>query len=149
MNTQSNTRFGRKPADIAQDFAEHLKYSEAADVYHTSPVGRYNAIALTIRDRIIQPWETSRRTQRAQDSKRVYYLSLEFLMGRAMTNNIINLGLEKEVREALASIGYTYAFSKRTSVYTMLSYAQDKIKSADSSNKIKAVRAFAGIRHRF
>ena len=108
MNTQSNTRFGRKPADIAQDFAEHLKYSEDADVYHTSPEGRYNAIALTIRDRIIQQWETSRRTQRAQDSKRVYYLSLEFLMGRAMTNNIINLGLEKEVREALASIGYTY-----------------------------------------
>ncbi len=108
MNKPSNPRFGRKPEDIAQDFAEHLKYSEDADVYHTSPEGRYNAIALTIRDRIIQQWETSRRTQRAKCAKRVYYLSLEFLMGRAMTNNIVNLGLEKEVKEALASLGYTY-----------------------------------------
>ena len=108
MKTHTNTRFGRSSADIAQDFAEHLKYSEDADLYHTSPEGRYQALALTIRDRIVQQWETSRKTQRAQDAKRVYYLSLEFLMGRAMTNNIINLGLEKEVKEALSSLGYTY-----------------------------------------
>jgi len=104
----NNTRFGHTAGDIAQDFAEHLKYSEDADIYHTTPEGRYAALALSIRDRIIQQWDKSRKTQRATDAKRVYYLSLEFLMGRAMTNNIINLGLEKEVKEALASLGYTY-----------------------------------------
>jgi starch phosphorylase len=104
----SNTRYGHTATDIAQDFAEHLKFTEDADVYHTTPEGRYSALALTIRDRIIQQWDKSRKTQRATDAKRVYYLSLEFLMGRAMTNNIINLGLEKEVKEALASLGYTY-----------------------------------------
>lgn len=108
MKTISNTRFGHTAEDIAQDFAEHLKYSEDADIYHTTPEGRYAALALSIRDRIIQQWDKSRETQRATDAKRVYYLSLEFLMGRAMTNNIINLGLEKQVRDALSSLGYTY-----------------------------------------
>ncbi|MFA6844823.1 MAG: glycogen/starch/alpha-glucan phosphorylase [Sphaerochaetaceae bacterium] len=103
-----NTRFGHTRDDIAQDFAEHLKYSEDADVYHTTPEGRYAALALTIRDRIIQQWDKTRATQRASNAKRVYYLSLEFLMGRALTNNIINLGLEKEVKSALSSLGYSY-----------------------------------------
>ena len=102
-----NTRFGRTKADLAQDFAEQLKYSLDADVYHTTPEGRYQALAYAIRDRIIHQWDLSRKTQRAKHSKRVYYLSLEFLMGRAMTNNIINLGLEKSARDALSSLGYT------------------------------------------
>ncbi len=102
-----NTRYGRTKTDIAQDFAEQLKYNLDADVYHTTPEGRYQALAYAIRDRIIHQWDLSRKTQRAKHSKRVYYLSLEFLMGRAMTNNIINLGLEKPVREALSSLGYT------------------------------------------
>ncbi|MBO8437115.1 MAG: glycogen/starch/alpha-glucan phosphorylase [Spirochaetes bacterium] len=102
-----NTRYGRTKSDIAQDFAEQLKYNLDADVYHTTPEGRYQALAFAIRDRIIHQWDLSRKTQRAKHSKRVYYLSLEFLMGRAMTNNIINLGLEKPVRDALSSLGYT------------------------------------------
>ena len=102
-----NTRYGRSSKDIAQDFAEQLKYSLDSDIYHTTAEARYQALAYAIRDRIIHQWDLSRKTQRAKHSKRVYYLSLEFLMGRAMTNNIINLGLEKPVRDALSSLGYT------------------------------------------
>ncbi len=108
MKDQQKTRYGHTAQDIAQDFAEHLKYSQDADMYHTTQEGRYNALALTVRDRIIHQWNQSRKTQRSQSAKRVYYLSLEFLMGRAMTNNIINLGIEEEVRKALSSLGYTY-----------------------------------------
>ena len=108
MKDQQKTRYGHTAKDIAQDFAEHLKYSQDADMYHTTQEGRYTALALTVRDRIIHQWNLSRKTQRQQSAKRVYYLSLEFLMGRAMTNNIINLGIEGPVREALASLGYTY-----------------------------------------
>ena len=108
MKDQQKTRYGHTALDIAQDFAEHLKYSQDADMYHTTQEGRYNALALTVRDRIIHQWNQSRKTQRSQSAKRVYYLSLEFLMGRAMTNNIINLGIEEEVRKALSSLGYTY-----------------------------------------
>ncbi len=85
------TRYGESAKDIARDFAEQLKYNQDADVYHTTREGRYEAIAYAIRDRIIHQWE-----------------SLEFLMGRAMTNNIINLGIEKQVKDALYSLGYDY-----------------------------------------
>ena len=108
MNEQQKTRYGHTPQDIAQDFAEHLKYSQDAEVYHTTKEGRYTALALSVRDRIIHQWNLSRKTQRANSAKRVYYLSLEFLMGRAMTNNIINLGIEQQVREALDYLGYSY-----------------------------------------
>ncbi|MCR5731546.1 MAG: glycogen/starch/alpha-glucan phosphorylase [Sphaerochaetaceae bacterium] len=106
MSAENRTRFGKTSKDIAQDFAEQLKYSFDADVYHTTPEGHYQALAMAIRDRIIHQWDLSRKTQRAKSAKRVYYLSLEFLMGRAMTNNIINLGIEKQVKEALSSLGY-------------------------------------------
>ena len=106
MATEPRIRYGHAAKDIAKDFAEQLKYTFDADVYHTTEESRYQALAMAIRDRIIHQWDLSRKTQRAKSAKRVYYLSLEFLMGRAMTNNIINLGLEKNVREALSSLGY-------------------------------------------
>ena len=106
MAAEPRTRYGHSAKDIAQDFAEQLKYNFDADVYHTTEEARYQAISMAIRDRIIHQWDISRKTQRAKSAKRVYYLSLEFLMGRAMTNNIINLGLEKPVRDALSSLGY-------------------------------------------
>ena len=105
---KENTRFGSSAKEIAQDFAEQLKYALDADVYHATAEGRYQALALALRDRIIHQWDLSRKTQRANHSKRVYYLSLEFLMGRAMTNNVINMGLEKNVRAALSSLGYSF-----------------------------------------
>ncbi len=108
MPTTDRVRYGNSAKEIARDFAEQLKYNQDADVYHTTDEGRYEAIAYAIRDRIIHQWDLSRKTQRKNHSKRVYYLSLEFLMGRAMTNNIINLGIEGPVREALASLGYKY-----------------------------------------
>ena len=108
MPNEIRTKYGDSAKDIAMDFAEQLKYNQDADVYHTTQEGRYSAIAYAIRDRIIHQWNLSRNTQREKHSKRVYYLSLEFLMGRAMTNNVINLGLEKSVKEALSSLGYSY-----------------------------------------
>ncbi len=107
-NTETKTRYGRSVNDIAQDFAEQLKYTFDSDVYHRDNTARYQAIALAIRDRIIHQWDVTRKTQKEKNSKRVYYLSLEFLMGRALTNNVINLNLEKAVKEALSSLGYRW-----------------------------------------
>ena len=106
--TEQHTRFSPTKAAIALDFAEHLKYSLDADEFHNTDITRYTALAYAVRDRIIHQWHHSRATQRKEGSKRVYYLSLEFLMGRAMTNNCINLGLEDEVRAAMSELGYTY-----------------------------------------
>ncbi|MDC7244833.1 MAG: glycogen/starch/alpha-glucan phosphorylase [Sphaerochaetaceae bacterium] len=107
-NTDLHTRFSPDKKAIEVDFAEHLKYSLDADEIHNTEEHRYTALAYTIRDRIIHQWHKSRETQRKAQVKRVYYLSLEFLMGRAMTNNIINLQLENEVKDAIAELGYSY-----------------------------------------
>lgn len=106
--TKENTRISHSSSAIERDFAEHLKYTQDADVFHATMEGRYEALALTIRDRIIHQWDISRKEQAKAKAKRVYYLSLEFLMGRAMTNNITNMGLENEVTKALKDLGYTY-----------------------------------------
>lgn len=103
---ESNTRLSHTKEAIQRDFAEHLKYTIDADIYHTTPSNRFTALAYAIRDRIIHQWDISRKTQRG--SKRVYYLSLEFLMGRAMTNNLINMRLEDVAQKALMELGYTY-----------------------------------------
>jgi starch phosphorylase len=109
MSTKEHyTRFSPTKEAISLDFAEHLKYSLDADEFHNTDSTRYTALALAIRDRIIHQWHQSRETQRKAGVKRVYYLSLEFLMGRAMTNNVINLGLEQEVKAALADLGYSF-----------------------------------------
>jgi len=108
MAVEMKTKFGHSAKDIQQDYAEHLKYTFDADIYHNTPEIRYEAFARSIMDRIVHQWHETRDTQRKADAKRVYYLSLEFLMGRAMTNNIINLGIEDEAKEALKKIGQEY-----------------------------------------
>lgn len=105
---EKSVRYTKDAKSIAKDFADHLKYDEDADIVHTTKEGRYEALALTIRDRIVHQWHESRKIQRSNSVKRVYYLSLEFLMGRAMTNNINNMGLKNQVTDALKELGYTY-----------------------------------------
>lgn len=54
----------------------------------------YSATSLAFRDRLITEWNRTQQRQTYNDSKRVYYLSLEFLMGRALDNAILNVGLK-------------------------------------------------------
>ena len=71
MASEPRTRYGHSAKDIAQDFAEQLKYTFDADVYHTTEEARYQAIAMAIRDRVIHQWDLSRKTQREKSAKRV------------------------------------------------------------------------------
>src|SRR5690606_4994526 len=66
----------------------------------------YMSTAWAIRDRLAERWAATQQRYADQDAKRVYYLSLEFLMGRALGNAIINLDLPDAIQEALHSLGY-------------------------------------------
>ena len=66
----------------------------------------YVALALAVRDRMIERWIRTQDTYYRLDAKRVYYLSLEFLMGRTLGNSLINLGLQDECAKALHELGY-------------------------------------------
>ncbi len=101
-------RFGRDCRSIKWDFAEHLKYTLSCDRYSATDKDRFMAIAYAVRDRLIHQWIHTQQLHHDRQVKRIYYLSLEFLMGRAMTNNVNNLKLEDEFRRALSDLGYSY-----------------------------------------
>ena len=65
----------------------------------------YKAVASTVRDQIMQKFTVAREERKAHKSKRLYYLSVEFLMGRSMYCNMLNLVSTKEYREALSELG--------------------------------------------
>jgi starch phosphorylase len=65
----------------------------------------FQAVAYVVRDIISDEWIATHNTYEKNDAKTVYYLSMEFLMGRAMGNNIINLRINKVIREALDELG--------------------------------------------
>ena len=100
-------RQGKDPESIKWGYAEHLRYTLGVDRYTAHLNDKYYALAMAVRDRIINQWIHTQQTHHNRDAKRVYYLSLEFLMGRALGNNIINMGIEKEVRHALDDLGIT------------------------------------------
>ena len=65
----------------------------------------YQSVVYATRDRLMERWNRTRNTTQVQDSRRVAYLSLEFLMGRLLRNSLLNLGINDETTEALGRIG--------------------------------------------
>ncbi|WP_424511162.1 glycogen/starch/alpha-glucan phosphorylase [Rhodovulum steppense] len=84
---------------------KHLIYSLGMDPQNATLSDWRIALSLAVRDRLVDAWHTSARAERRAGAKRVYYLSMEFLIGRLLEDAIINLRLEDEVRAALASLG--------------------------------------------
>jgi starch phosphorylase len=94
-----------RPEILAEEIIERLTYRIGKDAKVAKPHDWLTATILVIRDRIIDKWMESTRKVYATGAKRVYYLSLEFLIGRLMRDAVSNLGLMEEVRDALASLG--------------------------------------------
>jgi len=92
-------------AAILHSFTNHLLYSLAKDQYSATTRDRFLSLALTVRDRLIERWIATQQRYYRRDAKRVYYLSAEFLMGRALLSNLLNLGLYETAREAMRMIG--------------------------------------------
>ncbi|MBU8922447.1 MAG: glycogen/starch/alpha-glucan phosphorylase [Bacteroidales bacterium] len=101
-------RKGMKSCDIQESFANHLEYSLSKDQYTATLRDLYFSLALAVRDRMIEQWIKTQQLYYDNDVKRVYYLSAEFLMGRALTNNMINLDLYAEVRKAMLELGLDF-----------------------------------------
>jgi starch phosphorylase len=95
-------------ARMRDAIAHHLKYSIGKDIPHASVHDWRAALSLAIKDRIVDPWFASTRRTYERQGKRVYYLSMEFLIGRLIEDAAINLGVEQEAREAIASFGQDY-----------------------------------------
>ena len=71
-----------------------------------TPQQVFQAVALAVKEVIIDEWIATHKVYEAEDVKTVYYLSMEFLMGRALGNNIINICAQKEIKEVLSELGF-------------------------------------------
>ncbi|MBB4275871.1 glycogen/starch/alpha-glucan phosphorylase [Rhizobium mongolense] len=94
-----------RPEILAEEIIERLTYRIGKDAKVAKPHDWLTATILVVRDRIIDKWMESTRKVYATGDKRVYYLSLEFLIGRLMRDAVTNMGLMEQVRDALASLG--------------------------------------------
>ena len=97
---------GLDTESIVDTFAHRMMYSIARDEFTASEDNLFQALAYAVRDRLMDRWFVTQDRYYREDTKRVYYLSLEFLLGRMLSNNIINLGAEEQHAEAMKRIGY-------------------------------------------
>jgi glycogen phosphorylase len=84
-------------------YERHLTFDSVVDVAAPDLRTQYEAVARSVRDVLSQRWLRTENTYQRRNPKRVYYLSMEFLIGRSLTNNIRNLLLEPVVRDAAAT----------------------------------------------
>ncbi len=84
----------------------HLKYSLVKDKFSASKLDQYLSIALTVRDHLVEKWIRTQESYYVNNVKKVYYLSMEYLIGRSLTHNMINLDLQKECRQTIREIGH-------------------------------------------
>ena len=90
---------------ILQKISEKLSHNYGRTLDSATNKQMYNAVALTVKDAIMEKWTVSREEVKKSKRKQLYYLSLEFLIGRALNNNIINLLKTDVYRDVLASLG--------------------------------------------
>jgi starch phosphorylase len=86
----------------------HLAFSLGKDPQHAVLYDWRIALSLAVRDRIVGPWFAATRQTYAAGAKRVYYLSMEFLIGRLLEDAVVNLGLEEEARGAFGELGVDF-----------------------------------------
>jgi starch phosphorylase len=98
-------RSGLSPSAIARAFSDNLAYLCARFPEVATTNDRYLALAYTVRDRLLRRWINTAHTYYQMRSRSVCYLSAEFLMGPQLGNNLLNLGIYDQVRQAMETLG--------------------------------------------
>ena len=106
--TKVAPRTGLDPKSIKEGIKEHLRFTIAKDKHSVNEWDLYRSLVLTVLDRLHDRWLDTQERYYEDDEKRVYYISMEFLIGRMLDNSLINLGIQDEVREALEELDLDY-----------------------------------------
>lgn len=105
LRRKTDQRVQMTPESLREDFLWHLRYTLAKDRSSATELDCYTALALSVRDRLVERWIVTQENYHRSGAKRIAYLSLEFLMGRLLGNNVISLGLEEACGKALDDLG--------------------------------------------
>ncbi|PKL36262.1 MAG: glycogen phosphorylase [Spirochaetae bacterium HGW-Spirochaetae-1] len=107
LSTSTNPLKGNDLESLKLSFINHIEFSLGRDEYSATQRDLFYSMALVVRDRLIERWIETQQTYHDMDVKRVYYLSMEYLMGRTLGNSLINLGLTDIMRQSLDELGYS------------------------------------------
>ena len=92
-------------AEMKRGFNRHLHYTLVKDRNVATPADYYQALAHTVRDHLVSRWIRTQQYYHQSDPKRVYYLSLEYYIGRTLTNTMLNIGIQNACDEAIYQLG--------------------------------------------
>lgn len=92
---------------IQRQISDHVEYTLARDRSNFDNFGAYQATAYSVRDRLIEFWNDTNFQAQEANSKQVYYLSIEYLLGRALQNALLNIGVSNQYTLALKQLGYS------------------------------------------
>lgn len=96
---------GMEEQDFIDDFRQYYVHLLGRDECSSTPIYAVEALSMAIRDRLVERWKATLRTYKRNDCRRAFYLSMEYLMGRALTNALLNLGVTDTVTEAMYDLG--------------------------------------------
>ena len=99
---------GMSKEAIAASLADHLIYSNSKYPINATTRDWFETAAHSVRDRLVERWMETMQRYYEQDSRRIYYLSLEFLMGRTLSNAMLNLGMDEQAKAALYELGQEF-----------------------------------------
>jgi starch phosphorylase len=93
---------------LREDIKMHLRHTLAKDEYSKTNWDNYRSVVLTLMDRLNERWLTTQQQYYESGAKRVYYLSMEYLIGRLLDNMVVNLDVQQEIADALSDVGLDY-----------------------------------------
>ena len=113
MENENDLTFGSSAdlddaMQIIKSFLEHMEYTLGKDKYTALRRDIYTALSYSVRDHLIERWLDTQQAYYHDDPKRVYYVSMEYLMGRYLENALINLGLHDQFKSAMESLGHDF-----------------------------------------
>ncbi len=101
-------RAGMDVDSFREDIKQHLRYTLAKDKYSSTEWDNYRSVVLSVMDRLHDRWLNTQQRYYEDNEKRVYYISMEYLIGRLLDNMLVNLGMQDVAAEAMKEVGLDY-----------------------------------------